>query len=98
MGHGCNHGQRRAFFAGAVSRGHGRPDHAGPGEGVTRRAAASQLRGQYLVQNPLWRTWLQWYDAWLSLTADRRTRPLPNVAPRRILVCVGGHLGYAVLG
>ena len=65
---------------------------------MTRRAAASQLRGQYLVQNPLWRTWLQWYDAWLSLTADRRTRPLPNVAPRRILVCIGGHLGDAVLG
>ena len=64
---------------------------------VIRQAhGASALRHGYLVKNAALNTALRLRDAWL-----RASRPRGEgrtvVAPRRLLVCVGGHLGDAVI-
>ena len=60
------------------------------------RPASSPLRGPYLVQNPFWGTWLRVNDTLLRMFSrqrERETSPTPN----RVLVCVGGHLGDAII-
>lgn len=56
----------------------------------------SPLRHGYLVQHPALNLALRARDTWL-----RHTRSTPSSAtvaePRRLLVCIGGHLGDAVL-
>ena len=61
-------------------------------------AARSPLRGEYLVQNTLWRVCLRLHDSFVGLVSSRSARPaaIPST-PKRILVCVGGHLGDAVI-
>ena len=61
-------------------------------------AARSPLRGRYLVQNPLGRAWLLLHDSVVGLVSNRSARPvaIPG-SPKRILLCVGGHLGDAVI-
>lgn len=55
------------------------------------------LHGRYLVRHPLWRAWLRVADAVLDLvTTSRAGTPLTQ-PPRRILLCIGGHLGDAVV-
>jgi ADP-heptose:LPS heptosyltransferase len=54
------------------------------------------MRGRYLVRNRALNAWLQASDAFLSL--GRRSPPeAPSRLPKRVLVCVGGHLGDAVI-
>lgn len=56
------------------------------------------MRDGYLVQNGLWRAWLRLTDAYLELRWRRRSPALlAGVSPKRVLVCVGGHLGDAVI-
>jgi heptosyltransferase-3 len=57
----------------------------------------SVLRGRYLVQNPIWNTWLRVNDS--VLAAFRRGgAPVPvPTGVRRVLIAVGGHLGDAVI-
>lgn len=59
-------------------------------------AFRSVLRGRYLVQNPLWNTWLRGSDTVLELFGESRDEGIP-VLPRRLLLAVGGHLGDAVI-
>jgi ADP-heptose:LPS heptosyltransferase len=67
---------------------------------TSRRPRAPQrspLHGRYLVRNRLWRWWLRCADTILSLRRGHDAAvPLPAM-PTRILLCVGGHLGDAVL-
>ncbi|HSQ30257.1 MAG TPA: glycosyltransferase family 9 protein [Gemmatimonadaceae bacterium] len=57
---------------------------------------ASALRNGYLVQHRAMNLALRARDAWLRSRGSRA--PVGTVAvPRRLLVCVGGHLGDAVL-
>ena len=57
---------------------------------------ASPLRNGYLVQDRALNAALRAYDAMLAAIHPREpAAPVP--APRRLLVCVGGHLGDAVL-
>ena len=67
-----------------------------PEAGLAR--GRSPLRGRYLVQNRLWRSWLRLTDAALRLVASRREAGgSSHRPPRRLLLAVGGHLGDAVL-
>ena len=61
--------------------------HATPG---------SPLRHGYLAKHPALNFALRGRDAWLELRSKHR---LPGAVPvpRRILVCIGGHLGDAIL-
>lgn len=57
---------------------------------------SSPLRHGYLVKHPALNLALRARDAWLEYTRSRGdSSAVP--APRRLLVCVGGHLGDAVL-
>jgi heptosyltransferase-2 len=64
--------------------------------GAARRS--SPLRHGYLVRHPALNIALRARDAWLEQTRSRdaSNAALP-AAPRRLLICVGGHLGDAVL-
>jgi ADP-heptose:LPS heptosyltransferase len=58
---------------------------------------ASPLRGRYLVQNPLLLGWLRLADAGLAVARRRTGDVAIPQSPKRVLVCVGGHLGDAVI-
>ena len=60
------------------------------------RPAASPLRGRYLVRNRLWNAWLTANDALLEAFRGRGDDGAPH-ALDRVLVCVGGHLGDAII-
>jgi heptosyltransferase-2 len=62
---------------------------------VTARRS-SPLRHGYLVKHPALNLALRAHDAWLGRTRSRSPSQAVSV-PRRLLVCVGGHLGDAVL-
>jgi ADP-heptose:LPS heptosyltransferase len=65
-----------------------RPSHPG----------ISPLRGRYLVRNPAWNAWLRANDAIAAFLRPRQTQDDTRaVMPRRVLVCVSGHLGDAVI-
>lgn len=56
----------------------------------------SPLHHGYLVRHPALNLALRTRDAWLERRRSPTT-PLAVPAPRRLLVCIGGHLGDAVL-
>lgn len=63
---------------------------------VTAAPRSSPLRRGYLVKHPALNLALRMRDAWLERV--RQGSPSIDVpVPRRLLVCVGGHLGDAVL-
>ncbi|HEV8217102.1 MAG TPA: glycosyltransferase family 9 protein [Gemmatimonadaceae bacterium] len=61
-----------------------------------RSSRRSPLHHGYLVKHPALNLALRTRDAWLERTRVHQP-PTAVPAPRRLLVCVGGHLGDAVL-
>jgi heptosyltransferase-2 len=65
---------------------------------LTRAPRRSPLRHGYLVQHPALNLALRTHDAWLERTRSNGSSiSTPPLTPRRLLLCVGGHLGDAVL-
>ena len=68
--------------------------------GARPHPASSPLRHGYLVKHPALNLALRTRDAWLERTRSSSSSMAisrPSSAPRRLLVCVGGHMGDAVL-
>jgi len=66
--------------------------------GAPRPNRSSPLHHGYLVKHRALNLALRTRDAWLERTRSSGSASvLPPIAPRRLLVCVGGHIGDAVL-
>jgi lipopolysaccharide heptosyltransferase II len=63
---------------------------------VMPAAPGSPLRHGYLAKHPALNLALRGRDAWLKLRSKDRV-PGTGPVPRRMLICIGGHLGDAIL-
>src|SRR5688500_14750425 len=64
------------------------------------RPGRSPLRGRYLVRNRAWNAFLAVADGILGIALPRPSGQGAgdqSRAPKRVLVCVGGHIGDAII-